>query len=423
LFPLWGEYNSRFLEKRKPSEVVKLANVVVSLMDFKPVYENPVEIVERKGTGHPDTICDNLAEELSVALCKLYLEEFGFVQHHNVDKALLVGGVADPRFGGGEIITPIEIYLVGRAIKEKDGKPLPVDELAIEVAKKWLKENIPNLDPEKHVIITPKIRPGSKDLVELFERFAKKGEVPLANDTSFAVGYAPFDDLERVVYNTERYLNSKEFKKEHPYLGEDIKVMGVRLGNKIRITIAAAFVDKYVENVEDYLQKKEVIARKALENAAKYTDKEIEVFVNTADNPQGGSVYITVTGTSAEAGDDGQVGRGNRPNGLITPYRPMTLEAAAGKNPVSHVGKIYSAVASIIAERVTKEVEEIEETYVYLVSQIGKPITKPQACDVKIRTKRDIKGVEGLIKKIAEEEIAKIPEIWKGYVEKKFKVA
>ncbi len=400
-----------------------MANVVVSLMDFKPVYENPVEIVERKGTGHPDTICDNLAEELSVALCKLYLEEFGFVQHHNVDKALLVGGVAEPKFGGGEIITPIEIYLVGRAIKEKDGKPLPVDELAIEVAKEWLRKNIKNLDTDKHVIITPKIRPGSKDLVELFERFAKKGEVPLANDTSFAVGYAPFDDLERVVYNTERYLNSEEFKKEHPYLGEDIKVMGVRLGDKIRITIAAAFVDRYVNDVNDYLEKKELIRQKALENATKYTDKEVEIFINTADNPKDGSVYITVTGTSAEAGDDGQVGRGNRPNGLITPYRPMTLEAAAGKNPVSHVGKIYSAVAGVIANRVVKEIEEIEEAYVYLVSQIGKPITEPQACDVKVRTKRDIKGIEELIKKIAEEEIAQIPEIWKGYVEKKFQVA
>jgi len=392
-------------------------------MDFKPVYENPVEIVERKGTGHPDTICDNLAEELSVALCKLYLEEFGFVQHHNVDKALLVGGVAEPRFGGGEIITPIEIYLVGRAIKEKDGKPLPVDELAIEVAKEWLSKNIRNLDPNKHVIITPKIRPGSKDLVELFERFAKKGEVPLANDTSFAVGYAPFDDLERVVYKTERYLNSPSFKKEHPYLGEDIKVMGVRLGDKIRLTIAAAFVDKYVENVDDYLQKKEIVRQKALENAAKYTDKEVEIFINTADNPADGSVYITVTGTSSEAGDDGQVGRGNRPNGLITPYRPMTLEAAAGKNPVSHVGKIYSAVANIIANRVVNEIEDIEEAYCYMVSQIGKPITEPQACDVKVRTKRDIKGIEEVIKKIAEEEIAKIPEIWKGYVEKKFTVA
>jgi S-adenosylmethionine synthetase len=400
-----------------------LANVVVSLMDFKPVYENSVEIVERKGTGHPDTICDNLAEELSVALCKLYLEEFGYVQHHNVDKALLVGGRAEPRFGGGEVITPIEIYLVGRAIREKDGKQLPVDELAIEVAKDWLSKNIKNLDPTKHVIITPKIRPGSKDLVELFERFAKKGEVPLANDTSFAVGYAPFDDIERVVYQTERYLNSEEFKKEHPYLGEDIKVMGVRVENEIRITIAAAFVDKYVKDVADYLEKKEIVRQKALENASKYTDKDVKIFINTADNPENASVYITVTGTSAEAGDDGQVGRGNRPNGLITPYRPMTLEAAAGKNPVSHVGKIYSAVANLIANRIVKEIEEIEEAYCYLVSQIGKPITEPQVCDVKVRTKRDIKGIDELIKKISEEEIAQIPDIWKGYVEKKFTVA
>ena len=421
----FSSFSIKYLIQNQKSfrEVEKLANVVVSEMDFRPVYENPVEIVERKGLGHPDTICDNLAEELSVALCKLYLEEFGFVQHHNVDKALLVGGVANPSFGGGEIITPIEIYLVGRAIKEKGEKKLPVDEIAIDVAKDWLKKNIRNLDPERHVVIIPKIRPGSKDLVELFERFAKKGEVPLANDTSFAVGYAPFDDLEKVVYYTERFLNSQEFKKEHPYLGEDIKVMGVRLGDKIRITIAAAFVDKYVENTDDYLQKKETIRQKALENAFKYTDKEVEIFINTADSPENNSVYITVTGTSAEAGDDGQVGRGNRPNGLITPYRPMTLEAAAGKNPVSHVGKIYSAVASTIAKKVVTEIEEIEEAYCYLVSQIGKPITQPQACDVKIRTKRDVKGIEESIKKIAEEEISKISEIWKGYVKKKFTIA
>jgi S-adenosylmethionine synthetase len=51
------------------------------------------------------------------------------------------------------------------------------------------------------------------------------------------------------------------------------------------------------------------------------------------------TVYLTVTGTSAEAGDDGEVGRGNRVNDLITPYRPISLEAAAGKNPVTHVGQ------------------------------------------------------------------------------------
>jgi S-adenosylmethionine synthetase len=83
------------------------------------------------------------------------------------------------------------------------------------------------------------------------------------------------------------------------------------------------------------------------------------VVVNAADDLQAGSVYLTVTGTSAEAGDDGEAGRGNRVNGLITPYRPMTMESAAGKNPVTHVGKISNVCASLITQRQVTEIAEI----------------------------------------------------------------
>ncbi len=399
-----------------------MANVVVTPITFEPVYAQEAEIVERKGIGHPDTICDSLAEELSVALSKLYIQEFGAVMHHNVDKALLVGGVAEPVFGGGEVKEPIEIYLVGRAIREKEGKELPVEDIAIETAKSWLKKNIRNLDPERHVVIKPKIRPGSKDLVDLFMRFVKKGEVPLANDTSFGVGFAPLDDLERIVLETERLLNSKDFKEEHPEVGEDVKVMGVRIGERIRITVACAFVSRFVKDAEDYLEKKEEVKKKVENLALSLTDRKVEVFVNTADDPESGSVYITVTGTSAEQGDDGQVGRGNRVNGLITPYRPMSLEAAAGKNPVSHVGKIYNVVANTVAERVVKEVEEVEEAYCYIVSQIGKPINEPQVCDVKVRTKTAVKGIEEPVKKIAEEELQRMPETWRRFLSREFSV-
>ena len=399
-----------------------MKNIVVSPMTFEPVYGQDAEIVERKGIGHPDTICDNIAEELSVALSKLYIERFGAIMHHNVDKALLVGGEANPAFGGGEVISPIEIYLVGRALKEFEGKTLPVEELAVEVTRQWIKENIRNLDPDKHVIIKPKIKPGSKDLVDLFLRFQQKGEIPLANDTSFGVGYAPLDALEKIVFETEQLLNTPSFKDKHPYVGEDIKVMGVRIKEKIRITIACAFVDKYVENLQDYFEKKGLV-RKIVEEMAKgLINREIEVFVNTADDPKRESVYITVTGTSAEQGDDGQVGRGNRVNGLITPYRPMSLEAAAGKNPVSHIGKIYNVVANIIADRVVGEIEEVEEAYCYLVSQIGKPINEPQVCDVKIRTKKDVKGLERQVRKIAEEELLNMPNTWKSFLNKEFTV-
>jgi len=400
-----------------------VANVVVTKMTFEPVYAQKAEIVERKGTGHPDTICDSLAEELSVALSRLYLEEFGAVMHHNVDKALLVGGVADPTFGGGEVKVPIEIYLVGRATDEVDGRKLHLEDLAVEVAKTWIRENIRNLDPDRHVVVKPRIKPGSRDLVDLFMRFQKKGEVPLANDTSFGVGFAPLNDLERIVLETERLLNSPEMKEDHPEIGEDIKIMGVRIGDRIRITVACAFVSKYVSNLSDYLEKKEFVHKKVMELASRITEREVEVFVNTADDPERGSVYITVTGTSAEQGDDGQVGRGNRVNGLITPYRPMSLEAAAGKNPVSHIGKIYNVVANLIADRVVREVEEIEEAYCYMVSQIGRPINEPQVCDIKVRTSADVKGLEEKVRAIAEEELSKMPETWRRFLAKEFSVA
>ncbi|WP_457640320.1 methionine adenosyltransferase [Persephonella sp.] len=399
-----------------------MANIAIGTLDFPKVSEQPVEIVERKGIGHPDTICDALAEELSIALSKLYREECGAIMHHNVDKALLIGGIANPQFNGGNMVAPIEVYLTGRAINELNGKRLPVEEIAIETAHKWLKENIPNLDIANHIIIYPKLKPGSKDLVELFERFQLKGEIPFANDTSFGVGYAPFDDIETIVYELEKSLNSKEFKKDHPYVGEDIKIMGVRNGDHIRITIAMAFVDKYVKDVNDYLEKKEIITNYAYSLAKKLTDKTVDIFVNTADDPDNESVYITVTGTSAEAGDDGQVGRGNRVNGLITPYRPMSLEAAAGKNPVSHIGKIYNTAAMDMAERIVAELEEVDEVYCYLVSQIGKPITEPQVCDIKLRLNKDIKGIEEKVRKIAQEEIDKLPETWNKFLKRHFRL-
>ena len=71
--------------------------------------------VERKGLGHPDTICDAVSEAASLALSRAYLERCGRVLHHNVDKVLLRGGTARPAFGGGEVLEAIEIYIAGRA--------------------------------------------------------------------------------------------------------------------------------------------------------------------------------------------------------------------------------------------------------------------------------------------------------------------
>jgi S-adenosylmethionine synthetase len=387
----------------------------VNFLDFPYIEEQDVEIVERKGIGHPDTICDNISEKFSIELSKYYYENFGRIFHHNVDKAVLIGGKAIPKFGGGEVLEPIEIKVVGRAILEIKDKKIPIEEIYNESAKKFLENNFKHLNINKHIKLSLKIRPGSVDLVELFNSY---NQIPKSNDTSFGVGYAPFSKLENLVYQTESLLfNLREI---YPFIGEDIKVMGVRINRKINITIALAFIDKYFKDVNDYLQKKSLLKEKILSEISKNIDDEIEIHINTADIPDKDIVYITVTGTSAEAGDDGQVGRGNRINGLITPYRPMSLEAPAGKNPISHVGKLYNIIANRIANDVVNNFEEISEAYVYIVSQIGKPINEPQVLDIKIRTKQDnLKIFENEIRKIAQKHLEELPSLWKEILEGK----
>ena len=390
----------------------------VNFLDFPYIEEQDVEIVERKGIGHPDTICDNISEKFSIELSKYYYENFGRIFHHNVDKAVLIGGKAIPKFGGGEVLEPIEIKVVGRAILEIKDKKIPIEEIYNESAKKFLENNFKHLNINKHIKLSLKIRPGSVDLVELFNSY---NQIPKSNDTSFGVGYAPFSKLENLVYQTESFLfNLREI---YPFIGEDIKVMGVRINRKITITIALAFIDKYFKDVNDYLQKKSLLKEKILSEISKNIDDEIEIHINTADIPDKDIVYITVTGTSAEAGDDGQVGRGNRINGLITPYRPMSLEAPAGKNPISHVGKLYNIIANRIANDVVNNFEEISEAYVYIVSQIGKPINEPQVLDIKIRTKQDnLKIFENEIRKIAQKHLEELPSLWKEILEGKVAV-
>jgi len=370
----------------------------------------PLEIVERKGLGHPDTICDALAENLSLALSRFYLERCGAILHHNVDKALLCGGAAIPAFGGGEVTEPIEIYLAGRATAAFRGVSIPVQEIAVEESRRWLRENLRHLEAERNVRIHPRIRPTSPDLAALFLRHVETG-APLANDTSLGVGFAPFDALERTVLAVERRLNSAEVKRAHPEIGEDVKVMGARSANDIALTVACALVGRHVADLADYRRKKERVREIAL-TAAGGTAR---VAVNTADGETADSVYLTVTGLSAEAGDDGQVGRGNRVNGLITPYRPMSLEAAAGKNPVSHVGKLYNLLANRIARAVVAEVAGVLEAYCYLVSQIGRPITEPQLMDLQLRLEDPaVLGAQrARIEELARAELGGVTTLWR----------
>jgi len=396
-------------------------NIVVRELQQPAVEESQVELVERKGLGHPDYISDAVAEEASRQLSIYYRERFGTIMHHNLDKVLLVGGQAAPRWGGGDVLQPIYIIVSGRAtteVRTSSGvEEVPVGRIILKAVKEWVKRNLRFLDPETHVVVDYKIGKGSADLRGIFE---SRSASHRANDTSFGAGFAPLTTLERLVMETERTLNSQEFKSRVPASGEDVKVMGLRNGNVIDITVANAIVSRFVRDKDEYMSVKEEIKEKVLDVASKIAPNyDVRVYVNNGDIPEEEVFYITVTGTSAEHGDDGATGRGNRVNGLITPMRPMSLEAAAGKNPVNHIGKIYNVVATELAQLIYTKVPNVREVYVRLLGQIGRPIDDPLIADVSLLMERGVSvssNVKAEIASIVDEYLSKLPQLTERFL-------
>ncbi len=370
------------------------------------VAEQPVEYVERKGLGHPDSLIDGIMESVSTGLSNAYIDSTGKILHHNVDKGLIIGGSSDVSFGNGSITKPIEVILAGRAARSYQDISIDVDGIAIKAAKDYLRAHTRFLDVEKEVLFQSKILKGSADLSEIFDR---NTDVPLANDTSFGIGFAPFTKTEKLVLETERMLNSQEYKKSHPEVGEDVKVMGIRDMDDISLTVAIAFVSSKIQSAEDYQDKKEKVRNDIISFAKKLIGNDVEVTINNGDS-KSGKVYITKSGLSCEAGDDGSVGRGNRVNGLITPFRRMSLEAAAGKNPVNHIGKIYNVLAKEIANDIVTLYPQVKECNVSIVSQIGRKIDDPKHLDVKISTEKreELDNMRKKVNDIAEQSLENI---------------
>lgn len=339
-------------------------------------YAPPVEFVERKGVGHPDTICDHLADDLAKRLASDYIAKTGKVRPFNVDKAILAAGAIDIDFGGGEHVTTSKLVLVGKAMFHPDYEP-DRDALAVEYKQKLLALLPDATDEAFDVEIW--LNPSSVDLSEVVSR-SLDDTAPLANDTSFAAVSLPRSPLERAVHEVEHHLNSDAFRSRVP-VGRDIKVMGARVGIEARVTVASPIIATKVADRDEYDAAIAAIQAAAQDVASQAFGGPVTVAVNQADSET--SQYLTLTGTSAEAGDDGQVGRGNRFGGLITPYRPMSLEAAAGKNPAAHVGKTYHAVGADISHRLISEMG-VDEVTIRLLSSIGHPVTEPQAVHLEL---------------------------------------
>jgi S-adenosylmethionine synthetase len=354
-------------------------NIFIEELTHDPIETQDVEFVERKGIGHPDSIADGLAESVSRALCRMYKERYGRILHHNTDEVEVVGGQSAPVFGGGSVLEPIYILLVGRATTEVNGLRLPYRTCALKAAYSYLEKNCKNLDVEWDVTLDCRIGQGSVDLRGLYET-----QRLLANDTSFGVGFAPLSETERITLEVEKYINGTLWKTL-PELGEDVKVMACRAKDLIDLTIAVAMVSSKVPDKDHYRNVVEETTSKITDFAQKFTKRKVKVSVNTADDFKKDIYYLTVSGLSMENGDDGSVGRGNRANGLITPMRPMSMEASAGKNPVTHTGKLYNILANQVADEIIKLGKgDIVEVHTRILSRIGRQIDDPQAASAKV---------------------------------------
>ncbi len=352
-------------------------NIVVTEAMGPSIQDIPVEIVERKGIGHPDSLCDGIAERISVEYTRWCQENLGVMLHHNFDKVQLVAGEVELGYGGGELTKPILIQIAGRGVPSWQGKAIPLDDIAVEAAKQHVRETMRYLDPDQHMDIRSYAGRGASELQYVVDHVT-------ANDTSFGVSHWPRSGLEHAVYETAQHINH-ELIDEFP-IGEDVKVMGMRRDGELILTVAMPFLATQIHSRNEYQEARDAAQAAVQVYASQLDSRQVTVAVNTADDLGSDTVYLTLTGTSAEMGDDGAVGRGNRVNGVIAPFRSTSLEAACGKNPISHVGKVYNVLALSAAQEIVDRVEDVDEATVYILSQIGAPLDTPLMATALVRS-------------------------------------
>ncbi|NMB91828.1 methionine adenosyltransferase [candidate division WWE3 bacterium] len=397
----------------------------------KEFIEPVVEFVERKGLGHPDTLSDLLAEYLSVQYSLYTKQKFGAVLHHNFDKVGLLGGSSYVKFGEGHLVNPIRVLLNGRASTRFGDEIIPVKELLIDWSKSFLSKKLPEIDVAKdlefHYNLSNTSSPGKTDL-EVAKSGTRRywfeprnlGDVRelkqlVSNDTSLGVGFAPLSKLENFVLEIEHTLSSDDFRKSNPWIGSDIKIMGFKNQGNYYLTMCIPQISKYVKDISEY-KNNQLYAENFIRSIAKkYSMQSLELNINTRDNFENGEIYLTAIGSSIESGDEGLVGRGNRINGLITPFRVMSMEGSCGKNPVYHIGKVYYLAANEIAKEIFENFKISNE--VCIVSQSGRLLVDPWI--VLVTVPQDFNNFSEL-EKLVKDEVSKVPNLTDGLLKEQF---
>ena len=389
--------------------------LLIEALPGPPVAARRVELVERKGLGHPDTICDSAAEAVARALHRLYLDRLAAIPHYNIDKALLVAGECRKGFGWGKSDRPMELVLGDRATFEVGGARLPVEETVRGAVEGWLREHLPRIRPERHLRLRIALAPGSAELRGIFDA----ADRPVgANDSAGAAGYAPLSPTEVLVLDVERFLNGPEFKTAFPDTEEDVKVFALRRDDQVALTVAMPLDCRATGSEAAYFARKAAV-QAALAQRFRAAPFRLDWALNALDRRDAGpdGTYLTLTGTSAEDADSGQVGRGNRANGLIAFARPSSAEAAPGKNPVAHPGKLYSVLSHRLAERIHAGCPGLLEVYAHLAVRIGEPVDRPwTGVQVVPAAGTSVGDVEPAIRAIVEAELGRLGDLRRALV-------
>lgn len=330
-----------------------------------------VEMVERKGLGHPDTLADAIAEETSRRYASFCMGRFGAVAHHWFDKVMLIGGEAEIGFLAGRMIRPVRAILAGKAVRAVGDEEIPLMRIFQESVANVFAGTLKNFQFEEYCVcelqVHDSVGPGQRSIryrpksVSEMKKF-ESGRL-VSNDCNLCVGFAPYTPTESLSLDLERFLLSPQQQGKRPWLGADIKTVVTRVGAKTHVLANIPILASHVESLVTYLDMREALEAELKWYCSDYLHSKCEVVVNPEWIHD--RAYLTVTGTCLDTGDIGVVGRGNRHSGLITPMRSMSIEASAGKNPLDHTGKLLNVAASVIAEQVFHELKIASTVYIF----------------------------------------------------------
>lgn len=381
-------------------------SIVINNNYYNPE-NNEIEIVERKGFGHPDTLADQLAKECSRIYSQYCLDHFGVILHHNFDKLYIGAGCF--RYINNELkmISPIKVFVNGRASNTFNGKKIDIEKLLIPVIREYVGSVLPRLNVLDELEIH--INPTQNSKFPHWFEPNDINDVPdskevFANDTSLCISHYPLTICEDLTLNVSNYFWKYQKKNKYPTprfndVGQDIKVMTFRNQKDITITVCLPVYYDMFTNMNEYInviKKYEKLLYRDILSNSKYENYNISLDINKSITKDY-HYYTLGKGSCLECGEEGVVGRGNNLSGLIPTFRPYSMESPFGKNERYHTGRVLSNLANIVTKQIYDELGI--SSSIYCLTQNKSKLLNPSLLYISI-DKKVTKELELRIKEI-----------------------